>query len=312
MVGALQGSRPPVLPLGARCRRMPQTVGHMGAQLLTFARRRAGVPGRIWQRIQSDDCVDLAAQMSYFFSLSLLPFCLVLAVIVGWLPSTALWQSFAKWIVTYLPRQSQHLIFATILGLVHHSTGFLSFGLITAVWSASSGFVSLMESLSVVYHGRDSRPYLRKHAIATVVTLLAMVFAMAAFGVMAFGHWGSGWYWAELGKWKISAPAFTAARWGVTAVVMAVAVDLAYFFLPDGGRPWHWITPGTAFAVVTLAASTEAFNVYVEHFSSYPRIYGTIGGFLLLMVWIYIICLILLIGAETDRVVEDSKRTAQL
>ncbi|HTZ75304.1 MAG TPA: YihY/virulence factor BrkB family protein [Candidatus Aquilonibacter sp.] len=291
---------------------MRQTAEQMGAHLLTFARGRAGALGRIWQRIQVDDCVDLAAQMSYFFSLSLLPFCLVLAVIVGWLPSTALWQSFAKWIVTYLPRQSQHLIFATILGLVHHSTGFLSLGLATAVWTASSGFVSLMESLSAVYQGQDSRSYLRKHAIATIVTLLAMAFAMATFGVMAFGHWGSGWYWADFGQWKISGPAFIAVRWGVTAVVMGLAVDLAYFFLPDGKRPWHWITPGTVFAVIMLAASTEGFNIYVEHFSSYPRIYGAIGGFMLLMVWIYIICLILLIGAETDRVIGDSKRTAQL
>jgi membrane protein len=298
------------LPLGAPRQRMRQTAEQMGAQLLTFARRRTGVLRRIWLRIQRDDCVDLAAQMSYFFSLSLLPFCLVLAVIVGWLPSTALWQSFATWIVTYLPRQSQHLIFATILGLVHHSTGFLSLGLITAVWSASSGFVSLMESLSFVYQGRDSRSYLRKHAIATVVTLLAMAFAMATFGVMAFGRWGSGWYWADFGNWKISRPTFIAIRWSVTAVLMGVAVDLAYFFLPDGKRPWHWITPGTVFAVIMLAASTEGFNVYVEHFSSYPHIYGAIGGFMLLMVWIYIVCLILLVGAEADRVIDDSKKAA--
>jgi len=288
---------------------MRQSAKKMSGQLSTFARQRAGVLGPIWQRIQADDCVDLAAQISYFFSLSLLPFCLVLAVIVGWLPSTALWQSFATWIVTYLPRQSQHLIFATILGLVHHSTGFLSFGLITAVWSASSGFVSLMESLSVIRHGRDTRSYLRKHAIATLVTLLAMAFAMATFGVMAFGHWGSGWYWADFGNWKISRPAFLAVRWGVTAIVMGVAVDLAYFFLPDGRRRWRWITPGAVFAVGMLAASTEGFNIYVAHFSSYPRIYGTIGGFMLLMLWIYIVCLILLIGAETDRVIEDSKKS---
>ena len=161
----------------------------MSAQLLRFTHVRSGVFSQIWQRIQTDDCFDLAAQISYFFSLSLLPFCLVLAVLVGWLPSTALWQSFATWIVTYLPRQSQHLIFGTILGLVHNSTGFLSFGLITAIWSASSGFVSLMESLSVVYRGKDCS-YWRKHAIAACVTLLAMVFALATFGIMAFGHWG--------------------------------------------------------------------------------------------------------------------------
>src|SRR5258707_1116770 len=145
----------------------------MGAKPLTFSSwTRPDLIARIWQRIQSDDCFDLAAQISFFFSLSLFPFCLVLAVVVGGLPSTALWRSFVTWIVTYLPSDSQRLIFSTILGLVNYSTGFLSFGVITAVWSASAGFVSLMESLTVVYGAKETRAYWRKHAIATCVTLL--------------------------------------------------------------------------------------------------------------------------------------------
>lgn len=272
---------------------------------------RSGVFSRIWRRIQADDCFDLAAQISYFFSLSLLPFCLVLAVVVGWLPSTALWESFATWIVTYLPRQSQHLIFATILGLVRNSTGFLSFGLITAVWSASSGFVSLMESLSVVYRGCDSRSYWRKHAIAACVTLLAMVFALGTFGIMAFGHWGSGWFSGKIDMRGLSHSAIEVARWIVTFIVMGFAVDLLYFVLPDGRRPWRWITPGSVFAVLTLVASTAGFNVYVAHFTAYPRIYGTLGGFIILMLWIYIISLILLVGAEADCVIENCSSEAR-
>jgi membrane protein len=261
--------------------------------------------GRIWQKIQDDDCVDLAAQTSFYFSLSLLPFCLVLAVIVGWLPSTLLWKSFATWIVTYLPRQSQHLIFSTILGLVNYSAGFLYMGLLTAIWSASSGFVSLMESLSVIYAGKDSRSYWRKHAIATCVTLLAMVFALATFGLMAFGRWGSGWFSGEVGTWRFSHGVWEVGRWLVTLMVMCIAVDLANYFLPDGNRPWRWLTPGTAFVVLTLVGSSAGFNVYVQHFASYPRIYGALGGFIILMLWIYITFLILLVGAETDHEMEQ-------
>lgn len=283
----------------------------MNAQLLRFSHVQSGVFSRIWQRIQSDECLDLAAQISYFFSLSLLPFCLVLAVVVGWLPSTMLWRSFATWIVTYLPRQSQHLIFSTILGLVHNSTGFLSFGLVTAIWSASSGFVSLMESLSVIYRGGDTRSYWHKHAIAACVTFLAMAFALATFGVMAFGHWGSDWFSGKVGSWGLSRPTVEIVRWTVTFIVMGFAVDLAYFVLPDGNRRWRWITPGSVFAVFTLVASTFAFNVYVAHFNAYPRIYGALGGFIILMVWIYIISLILLVGAEADCVIEHSSSEAR-
>ena len=276
----------------------------MGTKSLILSPMRSDLLGRIWQRIQSDHCIDLAAEISFYFSLSLLPFCLVLAMVVGWLPSTLLWKPFATWIVTYLPVESQHVIFSTILGLIDYSAGFLSFGLITALWSASSGFVSLMESLSVVYAGSDSRSYWRKHAIATCVTLLAMVFALACFGLTAFGHWGFEWFSLELRGWSLPRPLWELGRWIVTLIVMCLAVDLVNFVFPDVRRPWHWLTPGTAFVVLTLVASSAGFNLYFRHFNSYPRIYGALGGFIILMLWIYIASLILLIGAETDREVE--------
>ncbi|HKV48335.1 MAG TPA: YihY/virulence factor BrkB family protein [Candidatus Acidoferrales bacterium] len=283
----------------------------MSARLLLFSERHSGVFRRIWDQIEEDDCIDLAAQISYFFALSLFPFCLVLAVIVGWLPSTTAWHSFAIWIVTYLPRESQHLVFSTILGLSHHSAGFLSFGLIAALWSSSSGFVSLMESLSVVYLGRDSRSFFRKHAIASGVAVLTMAFAMATFWLMALGHWSFGRFVGLVGAWRGSDLMLAIGRWGATAVVMGLAIDLAYYYLPDGKRPWHWITWGTTFAVLALAGSTAAFNLYVRHFSSYPRIYGALGGFILLMIWIYVICFILLVGAETDHVLEAPANEAR-
>lgn len=277
----------------------------MGARSLEFTRwTRPDLLSRIWQRIQSDDCFDLAAQISFFFSLSLFPFCLVLAVMVGSLPSTALWTSFATWIVTYLPNDSQRLIFSTILGLANYPAGFLSFGLITAVWSASTGFVSLMESLSVVHGVKETRAYWRKHAIAACVTLLAMVFFLIAFGVTALGHWGFNWFADDLGAWNPPPTLWKAGRWLATVFFLCLGVDLVNYVLPDTRKPWRWLTPGTALVVLGLVVSSAGFNVYVRHFSSYPRIYGAIGGFIILMLWIYVASLILLVGAETDREIQ--------
>lgn len=292
MVTTIKGSRPE--------RRIK-----MGRDFLILSRRGSAVYRKVWDRVQSDDCVDMAAQMSFFFSLSLVPFCLALAVVIGWLPSTALWRAFATWIVSYLPSRSQHLIFSTILGLADYSAGFLCFGLIMAVWSASSGFVSLMESLSVVYCGRETRSYLRKHVVATVVTVIAMAFALASFGLMAFGRWGSRWFYVlHLGRLHIPRFALQAGGWFFSVVLLCLAIDIVNFALPDVKRPWRWLTPGTAFVVITFFVLSNGFNTYFQHFSSYPRIYGALAGFIILMLWIYIACLIVLIGAETDRVIE--------
>lgn len=265
---------------------------------------------RIWHRLQLDNCFDLAAQTSFYFALSFFPFCLVLAVMIGWLPYSALWKSFVTWTVTYLPRDSQELVFSTILGLVNYSAGFLSFGLVTTLWSASEGFVSLMESLSIAHGVRDSRSYWRKHAIATVVTVLAAVFALGAFGLMAFGHWESKVLSFNLGPSSVPRAVWEIGRWIATLVLMFLGIDLLNFVLPDVRRRWRWFTPGTLFAVLTLTALSAGFNLYFQHFSLYPRVYGALGGFIILMLWIYSACLIVLVGAETDHEMEKAQSEA--
>jgi membrane protein len=266
---------------------------------------------RIWHRIQADDGIDLAAQISFYFVLSLFPFFLVLAAVVGWLPSTTLWKSFVTWMVTYLPSESRSMVFNLVFSLANGTKGILSFGLVTAIWSASSGFVSLMESLSIAYGTHDTRAYWRKHAIAICFTVLAAVFALACFGVMTLGHWGSEWIPTLFGTWKVPSAVWECCRWTGTLALMCLAVDMVNFVLPDIRRPWHWMTPGGAFAVITLVAATMGLDSYVRHFPSYPRIYGTLGGFIVLMLWIYIASFILLVGAETDREMEEMASEAK-
>lgn len=265
----------------------------------------------VWRRTLDDDCVDLAAQTSFYFVLSLFPFCLVLAVIVGWLPSTLLWKSFATWIVTYLPADSRQLIFSTILGLVTYSTGFLSFGLIATLWSASAGFVSLMESLSVAYGSRDTRPYWRKHVIACCITMLAAIFAIAAFGLMGFGHWASEQLARNTDGLSGSRTFLEIGRHLATVLLIYVAINLLNQILPYARPPWRWLTPGNVLGTISLIGASSVLNLYFRHFTSYPRLYGTLGGFIVLMFWVYVANLILLIGAEFDHVAAGQNETSR-
>jgi membrane protein len=266
--------------------------------------RLLAVSGKIWNQIQADDCWDLAAQMSFFFVLALFPFCLVLAVVVGWLPSTTLWRSFATWMVAYLPPDSRDLVFSTVLSLANGSTGLLSLGVAGSLWSTSSGFVTLMEALSVAYGTKDSRSFLHKHAIAVVATILAVAFALVSFGAMALGHRELESTFSSVRAWDPPPFVWAIGRWTAVLVIMCLAVDLINFVFPNSKRRWHWLTPGTAFVVLMTVISSFGLNIYVRHFSSYPRIYGTLAGFIVLMLWIYIVSVILLVGAETDRELE--------
>jgi membrane protein len=98
-------------------------VGHRSVALI----------GKIWNRLNSDDCTDLAAQVSFYFILSLFPFFLVLASLLGWIPTTSRWDAFADWITTYFPQQARRLVLGSMIEL---SRGYASF-LSLAYWPLS-------------------------------------------------------------------------------------------------------------------------------------------------------------------------------
>ena len=276
--------------------------------LREFAARYLDLVKKILADSLADNCLDLAAQMSFYFALSIFPFFIVVAALIGWLPSTTLWQSFAQWITDYLPTQSRRVIFETILGLSHGYTGFLSFGLLATLWTASSGFVSLMESLSVAYGGRDTRSYWKKRGIALIATMLMAVFLIASFGLLALGRRAALSLSDLVGTASTFHLEWVLMRWLATLALLCFAIDCVNYFLPKTSRPWRWFSPGTLVVAFGLFISLQSFNVYLRYFSNFPRVYGALAGFIVLMVWIYFLSLILLVGAETDRIIESRHR----
>jgi membrane protein len=274
-------------------------------QLLSAVGSVSKVLDRTYRRVLRDECLDIAAQVSFFFVLSMFPFFLVVASIIGFLPTTQLWEPFVEWIFTYFPRLAESSLFDTILDLSKWHKGILSFGIVVAIWSASSGFVSLMEALSVAYGAKDTRGYWKKRAIAILTTLGSAVFILLSFGLWTLGHWAHGtvenaykWFAIFESPWKI-------AWWLFTLLLLCVGVDLINYFLPNCPRPWRWLSPGTLFVALTFGLASIGLNFYVRHNVTLPRIYGTLAGFIIFMLWIYIDVIILLIGAETDTAVAE-------
>lgn len=261
---------------------------------------------RVVARIVVDDCTDLAAQNSFYFVLSLVPFFLVLAALVGWLPTTNLWQNLVEWMTTYLPQSSRYLLFTVILDLTHGYTKFLSIGLLATIWSVSSGFVSLMEALSIAHGAKETRGFWKKRIIAIAAALATAIFFLLSFVLTMIGHNVAALLSDQYWVFKISKLPWEIARWTANLILILVAINLANYFLPNSKRAWHWVSPGTWFVTLAFFFASFGFDFYIQHASNIPKIYGTLAGFIIFMIWIYIANLILLIGAETDTAMEES------
>lgn len=274
-----------------------------------FRQSFVDVVERTAKRVIEDNIIDLAAQVAFYFVLSLVPFLIVLAAIVGWIPSTTLWQSVAQWITDYFPNRSRQAVLGTILDLTRGYTGYLSFGLLAAVWSASSGFMSLMEALSVACCGKDKRGYWRKRAVATVATLVASLFCLLGFGFWTAAHWARRTIFPEFKYVGIIHIRFTAIVWWLaTVLLMFVALALINHFLPDVNRQWRWFTAGNIFSVIAIIAVSIGFNLFLRYSPTVPQVYTVLAGFVILMTWIYTVNLIVLTGVELDTAVKELQR----
>lgn len=260
----------------------------------------AKLTGRIWRRCSCDSCPDLAAQVSFYFVLSAFPFLLVMSGLLGWISTTSKWAPFAVWLTSYMPMRTQHAVLITMLELGKGYGAFLSFGLVLTIWSASTGFLSLMDALSVAYGVSEHRGYLKRRLIAMCATVVAAVFVVACFAIWSAGHAlasviSSDYSYVVLFpvQWKIG-------RWVATLAMICLGVDLINFFLPAVRPRWRWITAGTAFTVVMFILASILLNLYMAHNSAISRVYGTLASFIFLMFWIYAGSLSLIVGAETD------------
>lgn len=300
------------MPL-ANCNCFVPTV-HQHAQIArpesTSGAKRSftAIAKTIWTDFMADDCVDLAAQMSFYFVLALFPFAICVAAMVGFLPFTGLWHNIVTWATNYLPSPVRQLVLATVLSLTRGRAGFLSLGLIGTAWSASSGVVSLMESLSVAYGVKDTRSFWRKRLIAFLTLTAVSIFFVISYALMTGGRW----FGTEVESRLMLGPWFRVVwaigRWLVTLLLLVLAVSLIDSILPNVPRKWRWINPGGMLAVGFSIVSSIGFNYYLRVFGSSYRAYGALGSFILIALWIYLTSSILLFGAETNSVLEHVQR----
>lgn len=256
--------------------------------------------GRVLHEVSKDNVLGVAAQMAFFFSLSLFPFFIFLAALAGILPSTQLWDHVLKWVTLYLPEPSQAFVFNSVAGLTRGRETFLSFGFLSAFWSACGGVISMTSALNMAYEVHETRRWWKRIGVAVLMVFILGLLFLLSFGIVTVGHITVVWMLRHTSP-GVPPPAFwQLGHWIISLFLLVLGMALIDYFLPDVKQPWHWISPATVLAVIVWIPGSLTFNFYVRHIGGYNRMYGALGAFIILMVWIYILSAIILVGAEAN------------
>ncbi|MGV3760581.1 MAG: YihY/virulence factor BrkB family protein [Actinomycetota bacterium] len=273
----------------------------------------ADIPARGWKDIaartfaeaKSDHVPLLAAGVAFFALLALVPAMVAFVSLYGLLADPTDVARHVADLLGAAPSEVQDLVTNQLEAVTSEASGSIGFGLVAgvavALWSASSGMKHVIEALNAAYDEEEGRGFVRQRGLALLFTVGAVLFMVAAIVVLTVVP-------ALLEGSPLGSAAEAAigiARWPALALAFAVGLAVLYRYGPSrDDAEWRWVTPGAVVATVLWIAASAGFSVYVARFGSYNETYGSLGGIVVAMLWLFLTAYVALMGAELDAEME--------
>jgi membrane protein len=257
----------------------------------------------LWCEIQEDNLVDGAAVLAFFLTLAIFPAAIFVLSLLPYLSIPHLQQAILDLLHQILPEQSASLFEATIRYVSSEGKGgLLTFGLIFALWSGSSGIHAILEQLDTIWKVKDRRPFWKARGIAILLMVFLTVLTIGSLSLVIFGGAIQSWL-ASLIGWSRSLLIFFATlRWIILGAALLLALAVAYWFGPEGKFRFRLMSPGSVVGAVLIAIASFGFRFYVFKFGNYNATYGSLAAMIVLMLWMYLAGIALLVGGEINKI----------
>jgi membrane protein len=269
-----------------------------------------GVLKRTVSEFRDDNVTDWAAALTYYGVLALFPAIIALVSVLGLVGPSAT-QPLLEHLARLAPGPANEIISGAIRQIAStRSTAGFAFvlGLALAIWSASSYIGAFARASNAIYGVEEGRPFWKLRPMQLIVTVVMLVLlAACAIAVVVTGPIARQ-VGDLVGAGSAAVTAWDIAKWPVIALVVVTMISLLYYAAPNVKQPgFRWITPGAVLALVLWLIGSAAFAVYVSNFASYNKTYGTLGGIVAFLVWLWISNIAVLLGAELNAELERGR-----
>lgn len=256
---------------------------------------------RAIREFTDDDMTTYAAALAYHGLLALFPFVIFLIAVLGFLNIPQFFDAVLEQARTFLPADAYQPLQDVITEIqAQQSGGLLSFGIVTAIWAASSGIRALMKALNTAYDVEETRPLWKLYLLSIGYTIGLAILAISAIALMLLGPQAMQWLADQIGLGGAFVTIWTWVRWPVAVLLLTLAAAVAYYVSPNVEQPFALITPGSFLAVLVWILASIGFSIYVSNFANYSATYGSLGGVIVLLFFFFISAAVLLLGAEIN------------
>jgi len=258
----------------------------------------------LWRSFQHD-AFAVAKAAAFSAILTLFPAILVLASILSVSHTTeALFREFSHALGRILPEGTSDAVLQYFSGNKPVRFKFVLTISALTLWTGSGVMISWMEGFRAAYQMPKIWGLVKERLIAFLLVVLAGVPLVFASFLLVFGNQIESWIMYrvghELGPYILGL--WTVLRWIIATLTSIAVIGLIFHHGVPRTQPWHRVLPGSVLATVLWFVSTVVFGVYLRRFANYDVIYGSVATAIALLIWLYLVSMVILIGAEFNAV----------
>ena len=261
-----------------------------------------------------DKMLNKASTLAYSFMLALFPGIIFLFALIPYVPVKKFPETLLELLSSILPQNAYMALQQTIEDIIKNQNGsLLSLGFASALYFATNGVSTLMRAFNSASLEIEKRSWFKRRMVALSLTVVISVSLLVAIVIMIAGQDVIKLIQSHIATkssfWIYLA---TLSRWIIIVSIFFTTISLLYRYGPSHKLKWSFLSPGAVLATVLAILTSLGFTYYINNFSSYNKIYGSIGTLIVVMIWLYLNSLILLIGFELNASIDLSKRSIKV
>lgn len=252
-------------------------------------------------RYKDDDITGMSAQITYYLILAFFPFLIFLINLLSFtnLSSELLITSLHRFIPDEISNLVRNIVVQT---LQNKSKTLLSLGMLGSLWATSKGIFAIMRGLNKAYDIDENRKFIKLNLVALVSTIGVIAMIIISMIMIVLGKIIGIYVFGLVGAMDSFNIVWSILRYCIPSTLMFVTFSLIYKYVPNKRLKSRNIRVGAIFATIGWIITSSLFSFYVNNFGNYEKVYGSLGGMIALIGWLYISTLVILIGGELNAI----------
>ena len=261
-----------------------------------------------WKGLMEGAITTRASSLAFNFFLAFFPSIIVFLTLIPYIPVNGLQETLMELLNVVLPPSTNEITFNALDDIINNTRGgLLSIGFLLALYFSTNGINSLIEAFNASYHIRENRPIIQQRILSLGLTLLLSFMLIIAMGLIIFGKFVVSYLTEYKLITQYAGGLILYGKWFTILLVLLLGISILFHLGPSIKSKWKLFTPGSILATLGIIITSIGFNYYINHFSQYNKIYGSIGTLMIILIWMYFNSIILLTGFELNASISNAK-----